>query len=94
VTTRPYIWTVSEVNAEWCAPHLQPACPHVLIVFVRLIEYAGNYFDLSTFYNGETKRALQRAWNKRAGKEDGYEKGNKARKLQDGNGRPEKKRKY
>ncbi|KAF8958432.1 P-loop containing nucleoside triphosphate hydrolase protein [Flammula alnicola] len=33
-----------------------------------LIEYAANYFDPSTFSDGETKRALQRAWNKRMGK--------------------------
>jgi hypothetical protein len=33
----------------------------------RHIEYAANFFDLSTFPDGdgETKRALQRAWNKR-----------------------------
>ncbi|KAF5313879.1 hypothetical protein D9619_013029 [Psilocybe cf. subviscida] len=60
-----------------------------------LVEYAANYFDLSTFPDGETKRALQRAWNKRAGKADGPElKGGKARKQVEGNGRPEKKRKY
>ncbi|KAH9475508.1 DEAH-box ATP-dependent RNA helicase prp43 [Psilocybe cubensis] len=35
-----------------------------------LIEFAANYFDLSTFPDGETKRALQRAWNKRAGRGD------------------------
>jgi len=35
----------------------------------RLIEFAANYFDLATFPDGETKRALQRAWNKRAGKD-------------------------
>jgi len=34
----------------------------------RLIEYAGNYFDLSTFPHGEMKWALQRVINKRAGK--------------------------
>ncbi|KAK0447460.1 P-loop containing nucleoside triphosphate hydrolase protein [Desarmillaria tabescens] len=31
-------------------------------------EFATNYFDLSTFTNGETKRALQRVVNKKAGK--------------------------
>jgi pre-mRNA-splicing factor ATP-dependent RNA helicase DHX15/PRP43 len=35
----------------------------------RLIEFAANYFDLASFPDGETKRALQRAWNKRAGKD-------------------------
>lgn len=34
----------------------------------RLIEYATNYFDLSSFPDGETKRALQRVVNKKAGK--------------------------
>ncbi|KAF4622133.1 hypothetical protein D9613_009096 [Agrocybe pediades] len=33
-----------------------------------LIEFAASYFDLASFPDGETKRALQRAWNKRAGK--------------------------
>ncbi|TFK35903.1 P-loop containing nucleoside triphosphate hydrolase protein [Crucibulum laeve] len=33
-----------------------------------LIEFAGNYFDLSSFPDGETKRALQRVVNKKAGK--------------------------
>ncbi|PPQ73730.1 hypothetical protein CVT26_011885 [Gymnopilus dilepis] len=33
-----------------------------------LIEFAANYFDLASFPDGETKRALQRAWAKRAGK--------------------------
>ncbi|KAH7919672.1 P-loop containing nucleoside triphosphate hydrolase protein [Leucogyrophana mollusca] len=35
-----------------------------------LLEYATQYYDLSTFTDGETKRALQRAANKRAGKFD------------------------
>ena len=34
----------------------------------RLLEFAANYFDLSSFPDGETKRALQRAVNKRSGK--------------------------
>jgi len=38
------------------------------LLYGRLIEFAGNYFDLSTFPNGETKRALQRAVAKKAGK--------------------------
>ncbi|KAG5640971.1 DEAH-box ATP-dependent RNA helicase prp43 [Asterophora parasitica] len=36
-----------------------------------LIEYAGNYFDVASFPDGETKRALQRVVNKRAGKATG-----------------------
>ncbi|KZS95211.1 P-loop containing nucleoside triphosphate hydrolase protein [Sistotremastrum niveocremeum HHB9708] len=35
-----------------------------------LLEYAPTYFDLSTFTDGETKRALQRVINKRAGKSE------------------------
>jgi pre-mRNA-splicing factor ATP-dependent RNA helicase DHX15/PRP43 len=34
----------------------------------RLLEYAANYFDLSTFPDGESKNALKRIANKRAGK--------------------------
>ncbi|KAF9036062.1 P-loop containing nucleoside triphosphate hydrolase protein [Hymenopellis radicata] len=33
-----------------------------------LLEFAANYFDLKTFTDGETKRALLRVQNKRAGK--------------------------
>ncbi|KAG5638131.1 DEAH-box ATP-dependent RNA helicase prp43 [Sphagnurus paluster] len=36
-----------------------------------LIEFAANYFDLASFPDGETKRALQRVVNKRAGKAAG-----------------------
>ncbi|KAF5378123.1 hypothetical protein D9615_007544 [Tricholomella constricta] len=36
-----------------------------------LIDYAGNYFDVTSFPDGETKRALQRVVNKRAGKATG-----------------------
>ena len=32
----------------------------------RLLEYAPNYFDLSTFPDGETKRALLRVQKKRS----------------------------
>jgi len=34
----------------------------------RLFEFAANYFDLSQFANGETKEALRRVFDKRAGK--------------------------
>ncbi|CAA7263822.1 unnamed protein product [Cyclocybe aegerita] len=34
-----------------------------------LVEFAANYFDLASFPDGETKRALQRAWAKRSGKD-------------------------
>lgn len=72
LTTRPYIRTVSDVKAEW----------YRILFFVffflhfrghqfffRLIELAANYFDLNSFPEGETKKALKLAWNKRAGKE-------------------------
>jgi pre-mRNA-splicing factor ATP-dependent RNA helicase DHX15/PRP43 len=36
--------------------------------FFRLLEYATTYFDLSSFPDGETKRALMRVANKKAGK--------------------------
>ena len=38
------------------------------LTFFRLLDYASTYFDLSTFSDGETKRALQRVVNKRANK--------------------------
>ena len=67
LTTRPYIRTVSEVRPEWYAlAALREA--FVTNISSRLLEYAGNYFDLSTFPDGETKRALQRVINMRAGK--------------------------
>jgi pre-mRNA-splicing factor ATP-dependent RNA helicase DHX15/PRP43 len=37
-------------------------------MMLRLVDYAPTYFDLSSFPDGETKRALQRALNKKAGK--------------------------
>jgi pre-mRNA-splicing factor ATP-dependent RNA helicase DHX15/PRP43 len=57
-----------------------------------LIEYAANYFDLNTFPDGETKRALQRVINKRAGKAIAA---GKNERVNDSNGesRPTKKRK-
>jgi pre-mRNA-splicing factor ATP-dependent RNA helicase DHX15/PRP43 len=38
---------------------------------LRLLEFAETYFDLSSFPDGDTKRALQRVMNKRAGKAGG-----------------------
>ena len=37
----------------------------------RLLDYATNYFDLSSFPDGETKRALQRVTNKKQRKLEG-----------------------
>ncbi len=39
-------------------------------MFSRLLEFAAGYFDLKSFKDGETKRALQRVVNKRLGKLD------------------------
>lgn len=48
--------------------HVTPA----LTCFLhRLFEFAAGYFDLASFPDGETKRALQRIVNKRAGKAGG-----------------------
>ncbi len=40
------------------------------VCLCRLLEHAANYFDLSTFTDGETKRALQRVVNKKSGKRE------------------------
>jgi pre-mRNA-splicing factor ATP-dependent RNA helicase DHX15/PRP43 len=40
-------------------------------LIIRLIEYAPTYYDLASLTDGETKRALQRVVNKRAGKGTG-----------------------
>lgn len=70
LTTRPYIRTVSEVRPEWYVPH--PPCyyPSLKHIF-RLLEFAPSYFDLSSFPDGETKRALQKVMNKKLGKSAG-----------------------
>ncbi|KAI5999044.1 P-loop containing nucleoside triphosphate hydrolase protein [Pisolithus albus] len=47
-----------------------------------LLEYAPLYFDLASFPDGETKRALQRAANKRAGKFRGSERPDSSSKKQ------------
>jgi len=53
-----------------------------------LLEYATSYFDLAQFPDGETKRALQRIVNKRAGKAPG-----RVENSNDDSGRDKKKRK-
>jgi len=64
-----------------------------------LHEFAGNYFDLSTFPDGEGKRALQRAAAKKAGKaymldgSDNYGKPSNKEKRQKEDGKPSKKEK-
>lgn len=47
-----------------------------------LLEYARPYFDVETFPEGETKRALQRAANKRSGKFRGSERPDSSSKKQ------------
>jgi pre-mRNA-splicing factor ATP-dependent RNA helicase DHX15/PRP43 len=42
----------------------------VLTNLIRLLEFAALYFDISSFPDGETKRALTRVQNKRLGKVD------------------------
>ena len=59
-------------------PHLE----RTLTVVLRLLELSANYFDLKEFKDGETKRALQRVANKRAGKPDAFiEDGRKSKKA-------------
>jgi pre-mRNA-splicing factor ATP-dependent RNA helicase DHX15/PRP43 len=67
---------VSDIRPEW----------YVCLSFViyvtdsscrRLLDYAKNYFDVASFQDGETKQALQRLINKRAGKASGRLQGSK-----------------
>jgi len=58
-----------------------------------LIELAANYFDLNSFPDGETKAALQRAWNKRAGKDISRKDGPDTKRLKPKEERELKKRK-
>jgi pre-mRNA-splicing factor ATP-dependent RNA helicase DHX15/PRP43 len=51
----------------------------------RLLDYGTNYFDPSSFQDGETKRALQTVVKKRAGKATG--------RVDETNGESRKKRK-
>ena len=69
MTTRPHIRTVSDIRPEWYAIIVSSVSSPVPILSLRhrLLEYAKSYFDLSTFQDGETKRALQRLVNKWAG---------------------------
>lgn len=63
-TTRNYIRTVSEIKPEWYVCTLLAS--HGVIDCYRLLEIAPNYFDISTYPEGETKRALQRVANARS----------------------------
>lgn len=68
LTDRPYIRTVTEIKPEWYAnTTLRTFC--TLLTNLRLLEYAGEYFDLKSkhFPNGETKRGLQAVLAKKKG---------------------------
>jgi pre-mRNA-splicing factor ATP-dependent RNA helicase DHX15/PRP43 len=66
-------------GAQCCllTPHSNLCCARNFIRTVTeirpewLLDFASNYYDLSTWPEGETKRALQRIVNKRAGRADG-----------------------
>jgi pre-mRNA-splicing factor ATP-dependent RNA helicase DHX15/PRP43 len=60
-TGRNYIRTVSEVKPEWYVCTFLAS--HGVTNCSRLLEIAPNYFDISSFPEGETKRALQRVAN-------------------------------
>lgn len=69
LTTRPFIRTVTEVRPEWYAMFLWPSVLRCIYGFCpRLMEYADNYFDVASFPDGETKRALERVVAKMTGK--------------------------
>ena len=80
LTTRPYIRTVSEVQVGWyvfvSVSFLFRRTKRTERGFLldRLSEYAPTYFDLSTFPDGEMKRALERAKNKGKAVPDGKKK--------------------
>lgn len=68
LTSRPYIRTVTDVRPEWYVfSSIAPELP-CLTAVLRLLELAHNYFDIASFPDGETKRALQRVVNKKLGK--------------------------
>jgi pre-mRNA-splicing factor ATP-dependent RNA helicase DHX15/PRP43 len=58
LTSRNYIRTVSKVKPEW---YVRPfLASRGVTDCSRLLEIAPNYFDVSSFPEGETKRALRR----------------------------------
>jgi pre-mRNA-splicing factor ATP-dependent RNA helicase DHX15/PRP43 len=71
LTTRPYIRTVTEIKPEWCVRVDFVANSRAYLVLPRLLEYSNSYFDLTSFPDGETKRALTKVANKKAGKAPG-----------------------
>ena len=72
LTTRHYLRTVTDIRPEWSVflPSFLEREKLILrtsVPFIRLLEYAPMYYDLKTFPDGETKRALTRVQNKRLG---------------------------
>ncbi len=57
LTSRNYIRTVSEVKPEWYVYSFPASCG--VTDRSRLLEIAPNYFDISSFPEGEMKRALR-----------------------------------
>ncbi|KAF8803325.1 P-loop containing nucleoside triphosphate hydrolase protein [Phlegmacium glaucopus] len=86
LTTRPHVRTVSEVQVDWyvvlycismALENAHRCGGHSLH---RLFEYASNYFDLTTFPDGQIKQALQRASKKRNGRRGHLDKKSRASK--------------
>jgi pre-mRNA-splicing factor ATP-dependent RNA helicase DHX15/PRP43 len=71
LTTRPFIRTVTEVRPEWYVTCLLSVIRLYACLCFRLLEFSGNYFEIPSFPEGETKRALQRVVNKLSGKATG-----------------------
>ena len=67
LTSRPYIRTVSEVRPEWLVLSVLCCCAGML-TRCRLLEMAPQYYDLSSFPDGETKRALKSVVARKKGK--------------------------
>jgi hypothetical protein len=74
-----------DLNGTWYFHLVSPLLTFILLD--RLLEYAANYFDLSSFPDGESKRALQRIVNKKAGKAPSRHEGT------NGEGNPKKRKK-
>jgi pre-mRNA-splicing factor ATP-dependent RNA helicase DHX15/PRP43 len=70
LTTRPFIRTVSDIRPEWCV-HISRSLDLAERIMCRLLEFAGMYYDLSTFPDSEAKRALERFVKKKSGKPGG-----------------------
>lgn len=67
LTTRPYIRAVTEIRVSWYVRVILSASLESKLQR-RLLEYAYNYFDPTTFKDRQMKRALQKENERRAGK--------------------------